>query len=249
MDKFIHVVASGARQIRAAQAINAHNLANASTVGFRQDMAKAETLYLRGAGAETRAYSVLTDTAPDLRTGMVEQTGRDLDLAINGEGWFAVQGSDGVETLTRRGDMRVDEFGQLVNGENQVLMGDSGPIALPPFSSLSIATDGTISIVPLGEPPTAIAALDRIKMVNPPTADLRKNETGGLEAVTQNGLPLEADASVQLISGALESSNVDSIGAMVEMIELARQFEGFVKTLKAGETMSTSSASLMRMQS
>lgn len=247
MDHFVYIAAAGAKQTQFAQAVNAHNLANASTVGFKQDLVQAETLYLVGAGQATRAYHVIEDAPPDLRQGLLEQTGRDLDIAINGEGFFAVQGPDGVEGLTRRGDLRVDEFGQLVNGQGQALMGNGGPIALPPFSSLSIGTDGTVSIIPLGGAPNTVAVLDRIKMVNPPLADLRKNEFGTLQA--GDGLPLEADGTVKLATGALESSNVNPVSAMVHMIELSRQFEQYMKMVKVGEDVNTSSASLMRLQS
>lgn len=247
MDHFVYVAAAGAKQTQFAQAINAHNLANASTVGFKQDLVRAETVYLVGEGQATRAYNVIEEAPPDLREGMIEQTGRDLDIAINGEGFFAVQGPDGVEGLTRRGDLRIDEFGQLVNGQGQALMGNAGPIALPPFSSLTIGDDGTISIIPLGEAPNAVAVLDRIKMVNPPLADLRKSEAGVLQA--GDGLPMEADGAVKLTTGALESSNVNPVSAMVRMIELSRQFEQYMKLVKVGEDVNTSSASLMRLQS
>ncbi|MEL7045337.1 MAG: flagellar basal body rod protein FlgF [Pseudomonadota bacterium] len=247
MDRFVFISASSAKQVQFAQAVNAHNLANASTVGFKQDMVDAETVYLKGAGQDSRAYNVIRDTPVDLRDGLLEQTGRDLDIAINGAGWFAVQGEDGTEQLTRRGDLRVDEFGQLVNGQGQALLGNAGPIALPPFQSLSIASDGTISIVPLGELPNAVASLDRIKMVNPPSESLRKTESGVIQS--DDGLPAVADGSVQLTTGALESSNVNPITAMVHMIELARQFEHHMKMVQMGQEIGTASASLMRLQS
>ena len=247
MDRFAYIAAAAAKQVQFAQGVNAHNLANASTTGFKQDLVEAETVYLVGEGAQSRAYSVIPDVPADFRAGMLEQTGREYDIAINGEGWFAVLGEDGTESLTRRGDLRIDEFGQLRNGEGLALMGNDGPIALPPASSLSIATDGTISIVPLGEPPNAIAVLDRIKMVNPPVESLRKTSSGLIQS--GDGLPLIADGTIRLATGSLEASNVNPISAMVSMIELARQFEHHMKLLKTAEDLDTSSASLMRLQS
>ncbi len=246
MDRFVYVAAAGAKQTQMAQAVNAHNLANASTVGFRQDLVRAETFYLAGVGQQTRAYNVITGADPDFKEGTLQQTGRDLDIAMSGPGWFAAEGEGGVEVLTRRGDLRIDEFGQLVNGSGQVLMGDGGPIALPPFSSLSIGDDGTISIVPLGGAPNALAVLDRIKMVNPPPEGIRKNEFGDLQY--GDGEPFDADGTLRLSTGTLESSNVNPISAMVQMIELSRQFEQQMKMVKVGEEMNTSSASLMRLQ-
>ncbi|MDP5054299.1 MAG: flagellar biosynthesis protein FlgF, partial [Congregibacter sp.] len=154
---------------------------------------------------------------------------------------------NGGEGVSRRGDFRVDELGQLVNGAGEALMGNNGPIALPPFSSLSIGSDGTVSIVPLGELPNAQAVLDRIKLVNPPPEDLSKSEYGFMQ--TESGLASVPDANVRLITGSLESSNVNPVSAMVRMIELSRQFEHFVKLMKVAEDVDTSSATLMRMQS
>jgi len=247
MDHFVYTAAGGARQIQHAQMVNAHNLANASTVAFKQDLVGAEAVYLLGESQHARAYNVIGESQADLRDGVLEQTGRDLDIAMNGEGFFAVLNGGGVESLTRRGDLRVDEFGQLVNGAGEALLGNNGPIALPPFSSLSIGTDGTISIVPLGAQPNEMAVLDRIKMVNPPAGTLYKDEAGALRADTD--LPPEADGSLRLVTGSLEASNVNSVTAMVRMIELSREFEQHMKLIKIGEDLDASSAALMRMQS
>lgn len=249
MDHFVYIAASGAKEAMLAQATNANNLANASTTAFKADLIEAQTVYLRGVGAESRAYNVIEGTGVDFEEGVIGQTGRDLDLAINGEGWFAVQApnGNGAEAVSRRGDFRVDEFGQIVNGAGEALLGNDGPIALPPFSSLSIGDDGTVSIIPLGEQPNAVAVLDRIKLVNPDPSTLTKGEYGLLR--TADGLSPPADASVRLVTGALESSNVNPVSAMVRMIELSRQFEHFVKLMKVAEDVDTSSATLMRMQS
>lgn len=246
MDGFIHVAAAGAKESMIAQAVNAHNLANAPTAGFKADMVQAESLYLKGAGQETRAYKRIGEIGTDFSIGAVRQTGRDLDVAINGEGWFAVQGEGGTEKLTRRGDLRIDEIGQLTNGAGQPIIGNTGPIALPPFSSLAIGDDGTISIVPLGEQPNTIAILDRIKLVNPAIETLSKDEMGMITA--EDGLPSIPDASVRLTTGALEQSNVNPVEAMVRMIELSRQFEQFMKMVTVGEEIDTSSSTLMRIQ-
>ena len=246
MDGFIHVVAAGAKEVMFRQAINAHNLANAPTVGFKADLAQAESIFVKGAGQQTRAYNRVAGIGTDFSVGAIKQTGRDLDVAINGEGWFAIQTDDGSEGLTRRGDLRIDELGQLLNGAGQQLIGENGPIALPPFNSLTIATDGTISIVPLGEPPNSVAILDRIKLVNPDPETLSKDETGLV--VTEDRLPSLSDATLRITTGALEASNVNPTEAMVRMIELARQFEQFMNMVNVGEEVDTSSTSLMRIQ-
>jgi flagellar basal-body rod protein FlgF len=246
VDHFVYVAASGAKEAMLAQAVNANNLANASTIGFRADLIEAQTLYLKGAGEETRAYNIVEGTGTDFREGPIEQTGRDLDLAINGPGWFAVQAREGGEALTRRGDFRVDEFGRMVNGAGEVLLGDAGPVSLPPFSSISIGDDGTVSLIPLGEQPFAQAALDRIKLVNPSLEAISKNQFGELQV--QGGLPSLAAGEVKVVSGGLEASNVNGVSAMVQMIELSRQFEQYMKLMKVSEDLDTSSSSLMRLQ-
>lgn len=246
MDSFIHVAAAGAKESMLAQAVNSHNLANASTAGFKADLVQAESLYVKGAGPVTRAFKQIGEIGTDLSSGTIKQTGRDLDIAVSGEGWIAVQDAGGGESLTRRGDLRVNEFGQLVNGAGQALLGNDGPIALPPFSSMTIGSDGTISIVPLGAAPNAVATLDRIKLVNPPPDSLSKNAAGMLQV--EDGMPSQADASLRVASGALEQSNVNTVGAMVEMIELSREFEQFMKMVSVGEEVDTSSATLMRIQ-
>ena len=176
MDQLAYISARGMREIMLQQAVNSHNLANASTPGFRASLLQAESNYMVGEGFDTRAFSSVTDIDVDLTPGPIKATGHDLDVAVASEGWIAILGPNGGEALTRRGDLRVDEAGQLINGAGDQILGDAGPITLPPFQSLSIGSDGTVSIVPVGEQPNAVAVLDRIKLVNPPVESLEKSE-------------------------------------------------------------------------
>ncbi|MEM8491641.1 MAG: flagellar basal body rod protein FlgF [Pseudomonadota bacterium] len=246
MDGFLTVASAGAKEAMLQQAVNAHNVANASTIGFKADLAQAEAVYVRGDALDTRAVKQVSSIATDLSAGTIQQTGRDLDIAVNGDGWLAVQMDDGTEGLTRRGDLRVDEFGQLTNGAGDLILGEAGPVALPPFDSLTIGQDGTISIVPQGAPPSNVAALDRLKLVNPAPESISKTPSGVL--MVEDGLPSVPDASVRLVTGALEGSNVSAVGEMVKMIELAREFEQFMKLVTVGEEVDTASSSLMRLQ-
>lgn len=246
MDHLVYLAAAGARDVMLAQAVNSHNLANVSTPGFKADLVRAESAYLVGPGAETRAYGRARAQGTDLRAGPIQTTGRDLDVTLAGDGYMAVLAADGTEGLSRRGDLRVDPFGQLSNGAGQQVIGNNGPIALPPFSSLTIGSDGTLSIVPLGEPPDAQVAIDRIKLANPPAAALEK----GPEGLLRLGAGAESvpDAAVRLTPGALEGSNVNAVSAMVRMIELARQYETHVRMMSTAQELDTSSAQLMRLQ-
>ena len=246
MDQLAYISARGMREIMLQQAVNSHNLANASTPGFRASLMQAETNYVIGEGFDTRAFSSVSKIDVDLTPGPIKATGHDLDVAISGEGWIAILGPNGGEALTRRGDLRVDEAGQLINGAGQQVMGDAGPITLPPYQSLSIGGDGTVSIVPVGEQPNAVAVLDRVKLVNPPVDSLEKSEEGLI--VSNGGLESDPDANVSLVTGSLEGSNVSTVSAMVEMIELARQFESEVNMLESAEEVDSDSIRLMRVE-
>ena len=246
MDQLAYISARGMREIMLQQAVNSHNLANASTPGFRASLMQAETNYVVGEGFDTRAFSSVSKIDVDLTPGPMQATGHDLDVAISGEGWMAILGPNGGEALTRRGDLRIDEAGQLINGAGQQVLGDAGPITLPPYQSLSIGSDGTVSFVPVGEQPNAVAVLDRIKLVNPPVESLEKSEEGLI--VSNGGLPSDPDANVLLVTGSLEGSNVSTVSAMVEMIELARQFESEVNMLESAEEIDSDSIRLMRVE-
>ena len=246
MDQLAYISARGMREIMLQQAVNSHNLANASTPGFRASLMQAETNYVVGEGFDTRAFSSVSKIDVDLTPGPMQATGHDLDVAISGEGWIAILGPNGGEALTRRGDLRIDEAGQLINGAGQQVLGDAGPITLPPYQSLSIGSDGTVSFVPVGEQPNAVAVLDRIKLVNPAVESLEKSEEGLI--VSNGGLPSDPDANVLLVTGSLEGSNVSTVSAMVEMIELARQFESEVNMLESAEEIDSDSIRLMRVE-
>lgn len=245
MDHLVYIAASGANDVMLAQAVNANNLANASTTGFRADLLSASSAYMTGSQLQSRAYATSNQLGIDFKQGTINATGRDLDVAINGEGWLTVVGADGNEALSRRGDLRVTSLGQLIDGVGNPVVGNAGPIAIPPFSEISIGSDGTISIVPLGEDPNTLAVVDRIKLANPDPATLFKGEDG-LVRMPEGQDPLP-DALVTLVGGSLESSNVDTVGAMVHMIEIARQFEQHTKLISVAEQLDSASSQLMKM--
>ena len=246
MQSVLQIASAAARQALEAQSLLANNLANADTTGFKADLYEAQSAYLQGSPIAPGVTSRPVTPLVDFTAGDVVQTGNDLDVAINGEGWMQVISPSGEMVLSRRGDLRVDPAGLLLDGKGNQVMGEGGPIALPPISSLTIGTDGTISIVPLGEPPTALVALDRLFLVNPSKEGLSKGLDGHVTHPDIGVLP--PDAGVQLAVGALETSNVNPIAAMVEMIELSREFESHIQALKSADELQTSSASLMRLE-
>lgn len=235
MNDLLSMTSTGAQRIMQAQAINANNLANASTDGFR-----AELVHLMEGETEDTFIS-----RPDFSPGSVRTTGRPLDVSVNGAGWLAVIGADGLEAYTRRGDLHVDALGLLRNGAGQQVLGNNGPVALPPFESLEIAADGTISIQPLGQSPNTMAVVDRLKLALPEQELLQRGEDGLMRLPEGETAP--ADASVRLISGSLENSNVNAIEAMVRMIDLARQFEAQVQLMKSSQENELQMNSIMSL--
>lgn len=248
MDKFVYVAMTGARDTMRAQGINSHNLANAATTGFRAELAAFATRTAAegdGIGAKARAFATIAETGWSRASGPLQSTGRDLDVAVEADGWIAVQAPDGSEAYTRAGDLRLDATGAVRNGAGHAVLGDGGPLVIPPHASMVIGTDGAISIVPLGQGAETTARVGRIKLVKPDAAQLLRGADGLFRL--KDGGSAAADASVRVVSGALEGSNVNVADTMVRMIELSRQFDMHMKTLRTAEENARNSASLMRL--
>lgn len=245
MDRMLYIAADGARQIQTAQAVNANNLANASTTGFKAQFEAMRALPVYGPGHASRVHAQSESTGVDYGPGSLLATGKSLDIAINGKGWIAVQAPDGSEAYTRAGDLRVSATGILETGAGHPVMGDGGPISIPDAQELEIAADGTVSVLPVGQALSTIAVVGRIKLINPRDAGLVMGADGLLR--TQNGSNAIADANVRVSSAVLESSNVNAIEALASMIDLARQFETQVKLMKTAEDIDAASAKLMNI--
>lgn len=245
MDTSLYVAMSGAKQALLAQAVNAHNLSNANTTGFKADLSQFRSMPVYGAGLPSNVYAMAERPGIDFNKGTMQSTGRDLDVSINGDGWLAVQTDDGSEAYTRAGDLRVTPNGLLTTGTGLPVMGGSGVVTLPEAEKIDIGSDGTISIIPLGDSAATLSAIDRIKLVNPELADMEKGKDGLFRL--KGDVNAEPSAEVRLVSGSVESSNVSVVGAMVDMIELSRHFEFQVKMMKTVSENEASSAQLMRI--
>ena len=245
MDRALYVAMNGAKQVQLHQATNTNNLANASTTGFRADFDAINSLPVKGPGYESRIYSQDERSGIDFSNGALQQTGRELDIAVNGTGFIEIQSPDGGSAYTRAGDLHTTSAGLLETGAGHPVLGNDGPIALPPFEKLEIAEDGTISILPVGQEATTLATIDRIKLVNANTDDLYKDNDGLLRAVP--GASIEADASVTVMSGVLESSNVNTVSELLDMIELTRNFEMHIKAMQSIEENDSSATQLLRL--
>jgi flagellar basal-body rod protein FlgF len=247
MQSIFQTIAEANRQIDSAQSLVSNNLANAGTTAFKADLYAAQVTYRGDFNVDASALPNARESVVDLSSGNVTFTGRDLDIAINGSGWMQVLTPGGEEVLSRRGDLRVDLDGRLVDGVGRQVMSETGPVAIQPdATSIAIGSDGTISFAPPGNAGAARIALGRIMLVDPNPADLTKSLDGEIRIAAGAG-PVPA-AGIQVVAGALESSNVNPISAMVEMISLSRAFEAQSKTLKSADEMNESSASLMRVQ-
>lgn len=245
MDKLIYTAMTGAKHILEQQATTAHNLANATTTGFKAQVDSFRAVPVLGDGLPTRTFVVDATVGADFKSGVIQNTGRDLDVAVQGDGWLTVQRPDGREGYTRNGSLQVNEVGQLQTASGLNIMGDGGPITIPPNVSVTIGKDGTISSVSNETKPGPSTIIGRLKLVNPPANTLKRSEEGVF--VTNDGSQAPADANVQVVGGALESSNVNVVETMVNMISLARQFEMQMKMLENADNNAGKASQLFNM--
>ena len=245
MDEMIYIAMTGAKQTEYAQAINSNNLANISTTGFRADLHAFSSVPIEGPGIDTRVNAVVDSYGTDMSQGPIVNTGRELDVALRGDGFIAVQSPDGGEAYTRAGNMRLEPGGLLTTANGYLVLGDGGPLSVPPNSKLEIGRDGTISVRPLGTGPEALTIADRIKLVNPDASRLQKGEDGLF--YLPDGEIADPDASVEIQNGALEQSNVNVAKTLVNMIELARQYEMQVNLIKESEENADAAAQMMSL--
>lgn len=247
MDKALYISMTGAKHNMLAQASNANNLANVNTQGFKADFAQARSMPVYyGDGLPTRAYALSEKPATDFAPGPLQETGRDLDLAVDGDGFLAVASLDGEEAYTRAGSLFIDSVGMLRTGNGLPVMGNAGPIAIPAADKVEVGLDGTITVVPQGQGPQAPVQIDRIKLVNPDLAEMTKSEDGLFRMLDAEIEPPPA-AEVRLVSGFLEGSNVNAVNELTGMLSLARQYELQVKVMSTAKEMSEASARLLQM--
>ena len=245
MDRMIYTAMTGAKHILDQQATNSHNLANATSTGFRAQVDSFRAVPVVSEGLPTRTMVVDATVGADFTPGAIQATNRDLDVAVEGQGWFAVGRANGSEAYTRNGAFQLSENGMLQTSTGLAVMGDGGPISIPPDSVISIAKDGTISAISTATPSAAVNVVGRLKLVNPAENNLVRGDDGLFN--TRDGSPAEADAMVNVVSGALESSNVNVIDAMVNMISLARQFDMQMKMMQNAENNATKASQLFNL--
>lgn len=243
MDKLIYTAMTGASQVLQQQAAVSENLANTNTPGFRATLSAFRAVPLVGEGLPTRAFVVDSTPGSDFTPGVFQPTGRALDLALNGAGWIAVQGTDGKEAYTRNGSLQISPNGVLQTRTGLSVMTESGVVVIPPSKQITFAKDGTISTIPDGSQPNAITVIGRLKVVNPPPDQLERGGDGLFRM--KNGSVAPADANTQVVAGNLESSNVNTIDSLVNMISLSRKFDMQMKMLQTADNDAKQASSIM----
>lgn len=245
MDRLIYTAMTGASHVLNQQATVAQNLSNTNTPGYRAAIHTFRAVPLVGEGLPTRAFVVDSTAGADFSPGVLQSTGRALDVAVQGEGWIAVQTADGGEAYTRDGSLQVSPNGVLQTRNGLSVVGDAGPLTIPPDTEVTVAKDGTISTVPSGSQPSQVVVVGTLKLVNPPQSQMERGADGLFR--TRDGGAVAADVNVVIASGNLESSNVNNVQAMVDMISLARKFDMQMKMLQSADNNAKEASTILNI--
>ncbi|MBD3821025.1 MAG: flagellar basal body rod protein FlgF [Thiotrichales bacterium] len=244
MDRMLYIAMSGAKEVALSQANNANNLANATTDGFKQDFNQFRAMHVEGPGWNSRAYALDERSGTDFTPGPIKVTGRDLDVVTKDNGFMAVQAPDGSEALVRSASMHVTPEGDLVDVRGDPVLNEGGsPINIPPAKKISIASDGTISFLPADSQTNIMVTADQLRLVEPDIKNLQK----GLDGYIRNTGGNLDQATIKVTSGALESSNVNTVEALTNMIELSRKYEMQVKMMNTSKAHAQKSDSLLSL--
>lgn len=246
MDRAVYIAMTGAKNNMLSQTSHSNNLANARTYGFKADWAQARAIPVWGEHHPSRAFALTERPASDFNDGALIETGNELDTAITGDGFFSIVDANGQEAYSRRGDFSVTPLGELINGSGQQIIGEGGPIVLPPYQRVEIGTDGVISIRPPGAGPQGMVAVDALKIVNPELQTFEKG-TDGLFRPSEGPAILPADPLMTVVTGFVEGSNVNSVAELTNILSLNRQYETQVKMMKTADDMSRSSERVLQM--
>ena len=249
MDRLIYTAMTGASQTLGRQAAVAHNLANVSTDGYRSAEHRLRAVQVQAQGAAqqtalpTRAFVVDASTHSDFSAGPMQFTGRPLDIAIKGGGWIALAMPDGTEAYTRAGSLQISVNGTLQTTAGIPVQGDGGEINIPPDNQVTFGEDGTISVVPETGAKSTVNTVGRVKLVNPPLADLQRGDDGLFRLAGGEAAP--TDEQTRIATGYIEGSNVNPVEQMVAMISLSRQFEMQIKMLQSADANDRAAAQIL----
>ena len=243
MDRMIYTAMTGAKHTMGQQAAVSNNIANVDSTGFRSEIHRLRAVPVHSESLPSRAFTVDASVASDFTTGPLEYTGRALDVAVENKGWLTVQGQNGEEAYTRNGNLAISANGILQTRDGRSVIGNAGPIAVPPDSEVTIGRDGSISIVEGGNE-EVVNVVDQLRLVNPPEADLERGEDGYFR-LAEGADPAFVDENIKLANGYLEGSNVDVAGELINMISLSRQFEMQTRMIETAESNDQAAAQLL----
>jgi len=244
MDRLVFAAMTGARSALGQMAITANNLANASTPGFREQIAAFRAVPMGGDGTNTRAFALDTTPGSNFQAGVFESTGNPFDVALQGDGFFVVRRPDGREALTRAGNFRTNLAGELITASGLPVLGDAGPIVIPPNSSPpQIGDDGTVVVFDGTSPQPQI--LGKIRLVKPDPKALSRSGDGLFEVA--NVQSLTSDPSLAAKQGFVEGSNVSVAAAMVALVGQQRLFDLNVKMIQNADANARSANGIMTL--
>ena len=251
MDRLVFTSNATIKEQATARQVLVNDLANVSTVGFKSSYDVAlQSVKVEGAGFDTR-YQAQTIARDLIRMdpGPVMATGRPMDVAMAGSTVLTVQAPNGDLAFTRRGDMKVNIQGQLENGSGHLVLGEGGPITIPPGLLVSVNPDGSIyARDPAQVGPAADVLIDRLRLRDTSGVSLGRRADGlfkvsekpdGTDIALTEQLP-------QVIPQALEGSNVSAIEAMTRLIDHSRSFETQIRVIKEMKGLDESGASMMK---
>jgi flagellar basal-body rod protein FlgF len=247
MDRMLYIAMSGAKESSLALAANSNNLANANTTGFKADFNQFRAMHVAGPGHDSRAYALSERPATDLTAGPMNYTGRDLDVAVSNDDWLVVQTPKGDEGLVKTASLQIKADGSLTDISGHPIMGQAGPIVIPPAEKIEIGTDGTISIVPLGQPAQNLEIIDQIRIVTANDSSPKQMEKG-LDGFIRSKAGTSVSLDGRLMSGVLEASNVNTVQALVDMISLQRKYEIQVKMMNTSNKNEEKNNSLLSLR-
>jgi flagellar basal-body rod protein FlgF len=247
MDKFLYIAMSGAKENLNSLAVRSNNLANANTLGFKADFEEARAMQGYGDGLPSRVFSMAERPGQNFQQGSLQTTGRELDVAIKGDGWLTVQDVNGKEAYTRNGSLQVSPLGVLQTSTGLNVLDTAGqPITLPmPLEKIQITEDGTINARLEGAVPSEVENLQQLKLVNPVNKDMNKGDDGLFRRIDGTNEP--ASATVRVVNGALENSNVNVVEELTNLIKLQRQFDTQIKMMSTAEKNDDSQNQLLKL--
>ncbi|PNU02672.1 flagellar basal body rod protein FlgF [Novosphingobium guangzhouense] len=250
MDRLIYTAVSGMNASMNRERVIASNMANAQTIGFKAEILQATptTLVPSAPGSpqlEVRSLSSSEVSAASMKAGGLNRTNYPLDIAMQGDAMLAVQAMDGQESYTRRGDLSITVTGVLQNGDGLPVIGQSGPITVPPGAKVTIGPDGGVLASDPDTPDAAPQVLDKLKLVSTAGTQIAKDVAGQFRV--PNGGVLPVDENAQVIPGALEQSNVNPSEVLTEMIAAQRLFDMRTKLVKTAGDLDEAGARLMRL--